>query len=237
MTKMDNLLLYLSEHDYSDWTGSDWKKADAEWKGFPKESAEYKKYLLLKSQCERIASDGEHYRKYLRKEEEKRIFEEEKRSEEDDEFLTEEMLTWGYEGPVTDEGDYEEDFFSLVEILMEDHHVLSSEELCRKTEFILNADNVDVFREKNSPGTRDIIWAIAFALNLDEAETESLFNSYGMTLYGGYYNGKDEKERRIAVKRELVIRSFLECEILSIRELNKFLKSQGIRELGADTRK
>ena len=91
------------------------------------------------------------------------------------------------------------------------------------------------FREKKAPGTRDIIWAIAFALKLDKSETEKLFNSYGMTIYGGYHNGNDEKGRRIAVRRELIIRGFLECEIYSIRELNKFLQSKGLKALGADT--
>ena len=222
----DELMTYIDENDYSGLSSEDLKCAETKYLNCPKDSEEYKQFYLLNKKHERSIEDGKKFQEFLK------LLEQKKKNSELDKKLESAPLFM----LIKEEKEFNSyidivymSFDEVLKVFMKQKGIQHYSDVCAGG--WLNQSTLSKMRnEINYTVPRDNVWAVAIALGIDLEETEQLFNSCGLSIYGGYHLTRAE------IRRERALEFFIRKK-MSIDDVNKELYEHGMMLLGDDYEK
>ncbi len=209
------LAAYIEENSYCNIDSEKGARVEKEWDRLPQEREERALLALMKKQLLRKEADEKAYGDFLKRKE--------KCNNSSDDvsfhlgFVTPESLK-----SYMNDGGYES-FNVVFNRFREEHNAGRDADICRKAN--LRQDTLSKLRKEAINPSRDYLWALAIALTLNKDETEELFNSCGLSTYGGFRLQETEE------KRERVF-EFAINKQWGIKTVNKVLEENKLLTLG-----
>lgn len=214
----DELTHYIEENSYLKLNEDEYNRLEREWSNLPEEREERMILSLMRKQIARKRADESKYCAFVKTEAE--LAGKAKPSTSFSE-MTFNMSYMTMDSFIEKGG--RPTFTEVFEKFKKQNNAGSYADICRKAN--LRQDTLSKLRREIIPPTRDYLWALAIAIKLNIDETEELFNSCGLSIYGGF------RLQEVEEKRE---RAFEFCikQGWSIKMVNEELKKRNFITLG-----
>lgn len=216
----DALTHYIEENSYLNLDEDEYNRHEREWSNLPEEREERMILSLMRKQIARKRADEKAYRSFEASRNKRNglkdtpIFEMQFQT-----HITLDSYLKNAEDRPT--------FYEVFEKFRKKYNAGSNTDICKKSG--LRKDTLSkLLSGTSSRFNRDYLWALAVGLKLSLDETEELFNSYGLSIKGGYgFGPKGER-------RERALEFFVENK-WSIHEINYELMDRDMEILGNDS--
>lgn len=216
---------YLYENDYSCLNVSDYQRNEREWASLPAYREEHQILDMMRKRYARLQADKAAYLKFENKK--RKAKEAEKRRNESYMKMSYSYMTTFKDLTIDSFIGQDITIPTFDEILtkyMKQNNIKSYAEISRRGQ--IYEGTLSKMRSEATGVHRDYLWSIAIALKLNMDETEELFNSCNDSSFGAYR--MSEKE----IRRELLIRFYIENGKYDIDDLNDQLDKRGFELLG-----